>query len=565
MNGIFRLFKGELKKIFSGAGIFVMSALLILTLTVCPKVFSPTEKIDTLSQVNLSTESVEAARTSFLFAKDEYDNNLNIIISDINEFISSFADFKGSLMNDLEMVRITRTAFQNSVSSEEIEGSDGAFFKLGELKSAVNTLYDNYNSFINAHFFPLILVSEKLNYDISSELLSFKHIIEQTGDNTLVFFTNIDTAIDEFNFLENLSNTLNNVKNLNYASFELTEILSNYSTLKSAEKNALLDEITAINDISTINKNSIKYLSLTNNLTNILSSKFLLSITQGMPDNELSDYLGFENFNSYYYKENFTKNLFMLENELSDNEIANVFSFNVSSFQQITAYDYMFFAMEIITFLIVTFTVILGAGIVSKEFSEGTLRLLALKPYRRSKIIFSKILATIFVGFLLMIISAIVAFITGIIIYGTSFPTVLVVANATTAFTTSSTLLMLMYLGSLTVKIWLFSLIAIVISVLFRSYILSVSLSAGLYLINLILTFVANGANWLRFSIFSHFDLFKYFGGGFLKPTITTNVTNLFSNFVFSGTNFTLSLIIICSLIIVLNTLIFTVFKRRDI
>ena len=44
MGKISRLFKGELKKIFSSYGIFFMTAFLILVLTIAPKFFNPTQR-----------------------------------------------------------------------------------------------------------------------------------------------------------------------------------------------------------------------------------------------------------------------------------------------------------------------------------------------------------------------------------------------------------------------------------------------------------------------------------------------------------------------------------------
>ncbi|NCB48742.1 MAG: hypothetical protein EOM55_03890 [Clostridia bacterium] len=579
MTKIFKLIKGEMRKIFSGVGIFIMSALLILTLTICPKFFSPSEKVDSSTGVNISTISVKTAYESFLISKDEYNNSLSEIQNDINNFISNNADFKQKLLDDFEEIILTRQSFHSAVLSEDISGENGSFNKLNVLRTQVSELYDTYNAYINGQTSPLILVNDELNYEIDSEILAFKRLIETTGDNTYIYFQNIDETIEEFSFINNINELLIKTKNLYYSNIALTTILSDYSTLKNDEKSAILSEMSilytsALSDegvnlnaenISLINSDALKYLSFTNNSTNILKSKFLLSITTNLSDTEISQYVGYEDFNSYFYEETFTKNLYLIENNFVDSSLSNTFSFNINSDNSTNAFDYMFFAMEIISFLIITFTVILGAGIISKEFSDGTIKLLAMRPYSRNKIIFSKILATMFVGFLFLIICAIVAFITGLIIYGLSFPTALVVINASVAFTTPIWILFLIYIGLLMIKIWIFSLIAIAISTIFKSYVLAVCVSAGLYLVNIILTFIANGAAFLKFNIFSHFDLFKYFGGSFIKSGTESNITGLFSLSVIADTNLWISVIVISTLALVLNILIFSVFKHRDI
>jgi len=578
MNKIFKLVRGEMKKIFSGAGIFVMSALLILALTICPKLFSPSEKADSSSDASISTTSVESAYDSFLVAKDEYDNSLDEIKNVINEYIANNADFKQILLDEFDAINLDVQSFHTAVLSEDIDGENGCFNTLNLLRTEVLELYTTYNSFVSGTA-PQILVDEELNYKINSEILSFKRLLETTGDNTYLFYQNLDATIDVFSFVQNIEELLAKTQNLYYSNTTLTNIISDYFTLKDDEKSAILSEMSTLyssslsnetvnlneENISLVVNDALKYLSFTNNSKNILKSKFFLCVTTNFSDGEISNYVGYEDFNSYYYEENFTKNLYLIENNLVDSDISNVFSFNVNSGSETNAFDYMFFAMEIISFLIITFTVVLGAGMISKEYSEGTIKLLAIRPYSRNKIIFSKILATMFIGFLFLIICAIVTFITGIIIYGLSFETVLVVINASTAFATPMWVLFLIYLALLLVKIWIFALIAIAISTIFRSYILAVCLSAGLYLVNIILTFVANGANFLKYNIFSHFDLFKFFGGSFIKSGTESNITSLFSTSVISGTNLWISVIVVSSLALILKIFIFSVFKNRDI
>ena len=97
MGKVSRLFKGELKKIFLGPGIFFMTAFLILVLTIAPKLFNPTSKNDISSSVSFSTTNVESVYASFTEYKSDYDEKLENIENDVQELITNNANFKENL------------------------------------------------------------------------------------------------------------------------------------------------------------------------------------------------------------------------------------------------------------------------------------------------------------------------------------------------------------------------------------------------------------------------------------------------------------------------------------
>ena len=171
-----------------------------------------------------------------------------------------------------------------------------------------------------------------------------------------------------------------------------------------------------------------------------------------------------------------------------------------------------------------------------------------------------------FLAFIFVLVCTIISLITGCILYGISFPTTLLIFNASTTFTLPIWVVFLIYLACLMIKIWIFALLAISISTIFKSYIAAVCISSGIYILNLILTFVSKGANWLKYNIFANLDLFKYFGGSFTTTyTANQNFTNLFLSPVFADTSIWLTIITIGVLAIVLNLILFNVFKHRDI
>ena len=66
----------QLKKIFLGMGIFFMTALLLLAVTISPKLFSPENKVDITTNTNISQSKVKDVYESFSTYKTEYSNRL---------------------------------------------------------------------------------------------------------------------------------------------------------------------------------------------------------------------------------------------------------------------------------------------------------------------------------------------------------------------------------------------------------------------------------------------------------------------------------------------------------
>ena len=581
MGKISKLFKGELKKIFLSVGIFLMSAFLILALTISPKFFNPSEQQNITTTTSINSSTVKNSYTSFLDEK----NNLNSITTEIESVYQNFIDFnqdfKQSLLDKsseiFELRRLLNSYITTGTNAQKSTCLDNLIAKVDEYKST-------YNDFLNEHYLPFILVTEDLDFDIEFELETLEKILNKTGDkNSDEFYIEINNALENYGSAYNLMEYTKNIKNLVYSNENLTNIINTYKGKNNDFKSENLTEINNMYNLaledesynkSTENIEKIKdleyaYLSVDFNYSKILEDKLLLEVSKNYSDAEISQFLKFEDFNTYKINEDCTKYVYLYDNKLNNSNFASVFAFNSLSSPSSKTFDYMYFTLELSSFIIILFTVVIGANIISKEYSEGTIKLLLIRPFSRNKIVFAKVLATLFFGFLFVLITTIVSLITGCILFhGISLTdSVLLIINSSVTLVVPIWLEFLMYLASLLIKIWVYALLAIAISILFKSNILSVCLSAGIYILNLIVIFVAKGAGWLRYNIFASLDLFKYFGGSFQTNTITANqnLNSLLTSHVFAGTTIWLPIIIICSLAFVLNLLIFTVFKNRDL
>ena len=580
MFKISKLFRGEIKKIFLGPGMFVMAGLFILVLALIPTMFNPSEKASSLSQIELTTNSVTSTYSSFLDYKNIYENELETTHSNITTLIDYNGNFSQNLIdlgNELYDIRIS---FAEATNREVINGTNGCFSLHKSLIDKVSEIENLYLSYMNNYFIPLILVDDDLDFKITTELTLLSRLLDgSSSDKTIDFYRELNLTLDEYGSVSTIRELLSQTITLNYSSSSLNELLGNLYSSKNEYLETTLNDITSLANLagtseeinaSKINRNQIEsdsyhYLSTIINLSTALENSTLLEIAENYTDEYLSNYIGFENFNSYMYQEQLTRVKYYLENNILDTEISNMLAFNTNSSEATDAFDYMYFSLEVVSILIVAFTVIIGAGMIAKEHSDGTIKLLAIRPYKRSKIIFAKILATIFIAFIFVLIATIVSTIAGCIIYGISFPSVLVIFNATHAFSLPIWVVFLIYLLSLMIKITLYALLAITISTIFKSYIAAVCISAGLYLINIIVTFISNGASWLKYNIFSNLDLFKYFGGSFITNGSSNSITNLFFSPVFADTSIWTSIIVILIVGIILNIITFAVFNKRDI
>ncbi len=68
--------------------------------------------------------------------------------------------------------------------------------------------------------------------------------------------------------------------------------------------------------------------------------------------------------------------------------------------------------------IITIFTVVISGKIVTKEFSDGTIKLLLMRPISRSKILFSKYITSISYGFMLLLLLFIFSFLVGTFFLG---------------------------------------------------------------------------------------------------------------------------------------------------
>lgn len=211
---------------------------------------------------------------------------------------------------------------------------------------------------------------------ISNELEETKNNIE---NNNWQYFVNNDT--------NNINESINNIKNtLNNSSLSNNEKINYEKELFILEEQLKLNEYRIENDVAFGND----YL---NDAINAINNS-LYSMAEYQYSNDI-DYQ--DSVKSYY------ENWYILDNKVDTNNNQTLRSVFVNFFNEYS-------------FLILVFGIMIAGGIVSDEFSKGTIKSLLIIPCKRSKILLAK-----YISVLIMLLFIIGIFIVSELLIGGIF------------------------------------------------------------------------------------------------------------------------------------------------
>lgn len=253
-----------------------------------------------------------------------------------------------------------------------------------------------------------------------------------------------------------------------------------------------------------------------------------------------------KNYNSkkQYYKAQETTaiNKYDIENETTVGDTSSAKGILLSTFDE----------YEI--FLIVMFMMTAGV-IVSEEFSKGTIKLLLIKPYKRSTILASKFITSIIVAIIVILLVLLMQFVVGGLIQGfDSFknPTIIYdhTINNVKQINTIQYLAM-QALGKAPMYILLMTL-AFAFSTIFTNSALAITISLLGYMGSSVINMLALNLklNWIKYFVTPNWNLTEYFWGGI--PT-------------FEGITLPFSIAIIVIYMVIMLVPTFIIFQKKNI
>ncbi|MCJ7687903.1 MAG: ABC transporter permease [Clostridiaceae bacterium] len=201
--------------------------------------------------------------------------------------------------------------------------------------------------------------------------------------------------------------------------------------------------------------------------------------------------------------------------------------------------------------LISLFAIILGGKIVANEFSEGTIKLLLIRPSKRWKILLSKYISVIGQTLLMLLVLFVVSFVLGGILFsfkGASTPFLTNVSGKITEVNMISHIVQLY--GLECVNLLMMVTLAFMISSVFRNSAMAIGIGVFLLTIgNGITMYLISNFNWAKYILFANTDLSQYING---EPLV-------------EGMTMTISIIILVGYFISFNVISYLGFTKRDI
>lgn len=572
---VFRLAKAELYKLLQRPALYIITGVLVIALAVFAVFYSPQRSTSSLSTY---TGTMTEINTQFEERKTRFDNNLNQKIQEIEENYYKITNTTPKLnetKNNYELIVARQNSLNSAVialsSSEDLTSAKNALTSLKEqILTARNSLqslnteidfyltrsdYDSYYSFLDSYYSQIPTVAQLTNYNKTaiislSNTLSTNYNINERAEfiNSLKAFEldqeEVDEYLEKFGYSLAYSTDGQSVLNTLYA--EITEFYSqNISSQEDSVKEQFIEKLELYESLSLAGQRGLDY-------------SFTLSITSGLTDSYSSSLIGFESVNTYSLKEQVLTYSFEIDNLLSQDSYSRSPAFFSTSTSNPTAYDFTITAMRILSIIIIIACVFFASGMIAGESSQGTLKMLAIRPYSRNKILLGKFIACIEFLLLLLFISTLATFIVGGCMFGFGSAEVLLIFNASSLALVHPICLVLIYMLAIILEASFFISLSLLASTLIRSGTISVVGSFAIYLVTLLINIFAGSAVWAKFLPSTHANLYGFFGG-------VSNSVSAMGFFVTADANFFVSLSITLVSSFLMLALSLVIFRKRDI
>lgn len=582
--GLFKLIKGELKKIFLKSGIFVVTTILVVVLVFSASLFNPNKRDEPTVPVSGRTVS-QVYDNSFGSTADNNNYSKKYVLAqvDVSEQLVNYYDGLLSSESNSKKAELQQSLDTAISSYEKYKkagngvGSNWQATELEALRNQVKIDIENFSSLFNSlckgnDGYYYILISEK-NKDNLSDFLS--------RATTEPFVANLEykttyEKIEELQVYSVIQNALNEIENFT-PSLSTVNTTKNYvQTVKdnlNAQENEILNfklENASSNDPDIVKEfkyKILKYKTYALNVKDLIKYSILYSGLEKFNDTEIQNlYAIKDEIYTTKYKINETKLIYeyYLNNNSTALDYATPLSFETTSNFEATGYDFMYFSLTLCSFVIIAYILFLGAGMIAGEQANGTLKQLAIRPYSRQKLLLSKLLSTILVGIIFLALSLVITLIIGGVLYGLESLPMLFVFNSTSVISVSPITVLVVLFLCLLMQIVFYAVLSLSISTLFKSNSGSIVVSILIYVISIILSMFVTSLGFLKFLPFVNVNLFGYFGSNMVYSS-TNIIARMFTASIPNDFNFYIALTIMLGFTIIIYTITSVVFSKRDI
>lgn len=390
----------------------------------------------------------------------------------------------------------------------------------------VENYKDNFESCISKYYFPKLSAAQIINYssltDEKGRTTKYGTVtkrLQEIDEKIVNLFENVSGALSyengkKFDEFVGLINDYNNTTN-SYLQMVKFELLSNaFDSLKTKDQFILTDS---------------------NNETEFSANTYLTRYTYLFNRNKVAE------------------------------DFANPLAVGTTIGTQKSGYDYAYFILKLFSIVILAYAIMSACHTIAGEIKEGSMRYFAIRPISRGEILFGKLLSIIIMSSIILLFSAVIALAVGGGVYGLTANNILTIFNGDTALVIHPMAMLALYLLSFVVQIVIYASIALMLSTLIKSDLLSTTIMLLIYILNLLLPVFAGGMNsWLAFYPFSHISLFALFGSS-LFANSNDLLSKLLAENVYAGTS--LLTIGVVSLVLIVVPLIIAklAFKNKEL
>ena len=201
--------------------------------------------------------------------------------------------------------------------------------------------------------------------------------------------------------------------------------------------------------------------------------------------------------------------LYQLDNDKLDNTANQMTLFETDEPEQITFWTVFLTSTSLVT-VVALLAIVIAGGIVSSEFSQGTVKFLLINPVKRWKILMSKYFTVITVGYIMLCILFVVMIpITGLMLGFDGFSTPYIYVSGGEVKEMPTLLYAAEQYLMKSVEMVVMSTLAFAISSLVRSTALAIGVSVFTMCIGSTVTKLLGqlGQDWARFLVFANTDL----------------------------------------------------------
>lgn len=445
-----------------------------------------------------------------------------------------------------------------------------------QLENQTYQLKTYFDNILNSDY-PLILINSEKANEITSKLddsyqaiSAFHHNEGETSSFSK--YNELNDKLIRMNYANYFSNTFAlNSSPVHQVKIDnsLLDIFEKVKIKVNKNREEILTEINELKTdtaVSNIQFKISEYSLLSKSYSEYLNDSVIINLSEKFDSDTFSKMFGdkYKYFNKYQYQERITKNTYYIDSNLYSNSFATNLTFAQNSTNETNVYDFMYFTMEFCSIIILVFAMLLICGLVAGETDSGTIKLLLVRPFKRSKVLTAKLMATIYFVITFMIFSGLISFAAGYYTFGLSTTPILSVINSTQVAVMSPLALIGIDILCLTLEILFYVFVALMIATICRNHSGSIYICLVIVILVYTMNILFSSSFWYSFLPGMNLHLFKYFGNSFTGIAAPSFIQNLLITPIQSTMSLLYSSILNLLYILIAIATAYAVFNKRD-